>query len=68
MDGVIRKTQTIIWDGAYVNALAIAVKDLSVDKLRTIAQEATGFFFLGGGITLAERLSGIRTQSGQVEG
>ena len=49
MDGVIRKTQTIIWDGAYVNALAIAVEDLNVDKLRTIAQEATGFFFLGGG-------------------
>ena len=42
---------------AYANEFGITVV---IDKLRTIAQEAVGFY--EGGITLAGRLSGIRTQ------
>ena len=44
--------------------VAVLVEDLNLFKTRTIAQEATGFY--GEDTTLAERLSGIRTQIGHV--
>jgi len=48
----------------YTNKFPIAIEDFKVDKQRTIAQEAIGIY--GGGISLAGRLSGIRTQNGKV--
>ena len=54
-------------DCAYANEFPVAVEDPDVGKLRTIAQEAIGLM-VGVNVTLAGRLSEIRTQNGHVYG
>jgi hypothetical protein len=54
------------WDCAKANEFPVTVEDLEVDNVRTIFQEAVALYI--GGINLAGRLSGIRTQNGHVSG
>ena len=58
--GSVTDTLNCNWDYAYANEFPVAVEDHDVGKLRTLAEEAIGLIG-GGGISLARRLSGIRT-------
>jgi len=42
--GSVRDTLTCNWVCAYVNEFPVAVEDLDLNKLRTIAQEAIGLY------------------------
>jgi hypothetical protein len=41
---LISLTEVLNWDWAYTNEFPVAVEDLIVDKLRTIAQEAVSIY------------------------
>ena len=45
--GSVTDTSNYNWYCAYTNEFPVAVKDLDMDKLRTIAQEAVGLYGRG---------------------